>query len=152
LPAGDLTDLARARTAAAQRRHATPASRARRDLIVQNVPRERVRVFRAAGLTGGLPGLVYLRASAFVLGAADDAENPARQLADDLDIAVAVVDYRLAPEFPYPAGLADCFGALCWATGDQDANHSCASCDPRTLSVSQVRAVDDVGLTGPVAQ
>ena len=42
----------------------------------------------------------------------DDASCAA--IASDLDVAVASVDYRLAPEFPYPTPLEDCYCGLVW--------------------------------------
>ena len=58
------------------------------------------------------PCLLWLHGGGYVLGDADD--NRAKQLAYDLDITVASVDYRLAPEHPFPAGLEDAWNTLLW--------------------------------------
>lgn len=61
-----------------------------------------------------LPALVYMHGGGFVLGDANgDKELPAL-LAAELGAVVVSVDYRLAPEHPFPAALEDCYAALRW--------------------------------------
>lgn len=58
--------------------------------------------------------LLYLHGGGFVAGDVDTEITGAAMLARDLGIFVASVEYRLAPENPYPAGLDDCMAALSW--------------------------------------
>jgi acetyl esterase len=69
------------------------------------------RVYRPKGWDGG-PGLLYLHGGGFVLGSVTTEHAGAVQLALALGALVVSVDYRLAPEHPYPAGLEDCFAGL----------------------------------------
>jgi acetyl esterase len=71
-----------------------------------------VRVYRPRDTTGTRPGLLYLHGGGFCLGSLDTEHGGAVQLALALDAVVVSVDYRLAPEHPYPAGLDDCFAGL----------------------------------------
>jgi acetyl esterase len=73
-----------------------------------------VRVFRSRRATGAVPALLYIHGGGFVLGSVAGEQDNAATLALTLDIVVASVEYRLAPEHPYPAGLHDCFAALKW--------------------------------------
>ena len=52
--------------------------------------------------------VIYLHGGGWVLGAPDDFDTLAATLADRSGAAVLLVDYRLAPEHPFPAGLEDC--------------------------------------------
>lgn len=64
-------------------------------------------------------GLVlYLHGGGWVCGGLDDFDLLARQLAYGSGCAVLLVDYRLAPEHPFPAGLHDAEDALEWADGE----------------------------------
>jgi acetyl esterase/lipase len=72
----------------------------------------RVRLYRPRGGEGDLPGLLYLHGGGFCLGDIDLEHGLAVELCHTLGAVVASVDYRLAPEHPYPAGLEDCFAAL----------------------------------------
>jgi acetyl esterase len=71
-----------------------------------------VRVYRPRGVEGDLPGLLHIHGGGFVLGSAEIDHPQSVGLADQLQAVVATVDYRLAPEHPYPAGLDDCYAAL----------------------------------------
>lgn len=73
-----------------------------------------VRVYAPADRDGDLPGLLYLHGGGFVLGDLDTFDGSLRQLVDDLGIVIVSVDYRLAPEHPFPAPAEDCYAALAW--------------------------------------
>src|SRR5262245_39540657 len=72
-------------------------------------PRVAVRVITPVAASGSLPGLIYLHGGGYVTGSLDSATAVASRLADNLDAAVIAVDYRLAPEHPYPAALDDSY-------------------------------------------
>ena len=60
------------------------------------------------------PALLYLHGGGFVTGSVAVEHGAAAAMASILGIVVASVEYRLAPEHPFPAGLHDCYGALVW--------------------------------------
>jgi acetyl esterase len=62
----------------------------------------------------GLPVLLYLHGGGFVVGSIETCEGMCRQIAQQSGAAVIAIDYRLAPEHKFPAGLDDCFAALQW--------------------------------------
>jgi acetyl esterase len=64
---------------------------------------------------GNLLGvIVYYHGGGWLLGALEDFDLLARRLAHETDCAVALVDYRLAPEYRFPTAVEDCYAALCW--------------------------------------
>ena len=63
------------------------------------------------------PAVLYIHGGGFVTGAAWHAENKLREWVRQYDCVVVSVAYRLAPEFPFPAALNDCFTALQWLFG-----------------------------------
>lgn len=63
---------------------------------------------------GILPAVVFFHGGGFIGGSVDVVENPCKALAEKAGAVVVSVDYRLAPEHPYPAGLTDCFEAVTW--------------------------------------
>ncbi|HWI44255.1 MAG TPA: alpha/beta hydrolase [Nocardioides sp.] len=88
--------------------------------VVALSPLSSVRIHRPAGLAGPLPALLWIHGGGFVFGAARQDDQRCAQLADDLGIIVAAVDYRLAPEHPFPAALEDCHDALVWLAAHPD--------------------------------
>jgi acetyl esterase len=71
-----------------------------------------------AGLA--LPVLVYFVGGGWVLGSLAAADSVCRRLANATPCAVVSVEYRRAPESPFPAGLEDCYAALCWVAEHGD--------------------------------
>jgi acetyl esterase len=61
-----------------------------------------------------LPTLCFFHGGLWALGTLDSADGICRRLAQRADRVVVSVDYRLAPEHPFPAGLDDCVAAVKW--------------------------------------
>jgi acetyl esterase len=72
-----------------------------------------VRVYRPAG-EGPFGGLVFYHGGGWVIGDLDSHDPLCRQLSLQAGVVVVAVDYRLAPEHPYPAGTDDSWAALQW--------------------------------------
>jgi acetyl esterase len=72
------------------------------------------RVYRPSA-PGPLPTIVLLHGGGFVIGDLDTHDLTARTLANGCDAVVVSVDYRLAPEDPWPAGVEDAVAATRWA-------------------------------------
>jgi acetyl esterase len=64
--------------------------------------------------TGALPLLAYFHGGGWVVGDLDTHDALVERLAIDANCAVASVDYRLAPEHPFPAPCEDALDALLW--------------------------------------
>lgn len=73
-----------------------------------------IRIYRPSGAEGPVPVLLWMHPGGYVIGSIEMDHLTARQLAKDLGCAVVSVNYRLAPEHPYPAPLEDCYGVLQW--------------------------------------
>lgn len=74
------------------------------------------RLFRSKNAEHGLA--VYCHGGGWVCGTLDDYDILARNLVHYSDCAVLMVDYRLAPEFVFPAGLEDAEDAIIWAANE----------------------------------
>lgn len=62
-----------------------------------------------------LPVLVYFHGGGWVIGSVDGYDARCRLLADWAGCAIVSVDYRMAPEHPFPAAVDDAYAATCWA-------------------------------------
>nr|WP_237535458.1 alpha/beta hydrolase [Streptomyces sp. SID3343] len=61
-----------------------------------------------------LPVTVFFHGGGFVIGGLASHDALARRIARHVECLVIAVDYRLAPEFPYPAAVQDAFAAYRW--------------------------------------
>jgi acetyl esterase/lipase len=77
-----------------------------------------VRVYRGGAQTEPAPAVVYCHAGGFALGNLDTDHRQCVELARRGACTVVSVDYRLAPEDPYPAPLDDAVTALRWVAAD----------------------------------
>ena len=75
--------------------------------------------------------LVFFHGGGWVLGNLESHDNLCRSLANSSGHCVLSVDYRLAPEDPFPAGLEDALTATRWAYANADS----LGCDPDRLAV-----------------
>ena len=73
-----------------------------------------VRLFRPAGVPEPAPAMLWIHGGGYVIGTAQQDDALCRRFSRKLGIVVASVEYRLAPEHPYPASLEDCYSALTW--------------------------------------
>jgi acetyl esterase len=72
-----------------------------------------IRVY-ASGESGPFPVLVYFHGSGFVLNNLDTHDGICRSLTNSAGCLTVSVDYRLAPEHPFPAAVEDSFAATTW--------------------------------------
>lgn len=77
------------------------------------------------------PLTVYFHGGGFVIGDLDTHDEPCRILCHYAGVHVLSVEYRLAPEHPFPAGLEDAAAALAWA----QANAATLGADPLRVSI-----------------
>lgn len=71
-----------------------------------------VRIYRPAAAGDSAPCVMFLHGGGFVKGSLDSADSNAWGVADETGAVVISVEYRLAPDFPYPAALEDSYAAL----------------------------------------
>ena len=73
----------------------------------------RVRTYRPAG-EDPLPGYLFIHGGGWSQGTIDTAEVESGPVAEAVPVVVCSVEYRLAPEHPYPTPLEDCVAAYVW--------------------------------------
>jgi acetyl esterase/lipase len=85
---------------------------AARDVLLGTIPG---RLYTPEGLAEGSPLLIFFHGGGFVLGSIESHDNTCRFLAKHAEVRVLSVDYRLAPEHPFPAGVEDAVAAFDYA-------------------------------------
>ena len=76
-----------------------------------------VRIYKPEG-PGPFPMLVYLHGGGFVIGSIETHDPLCRLLTNAAGCITVSVDYRLAPEHRFPAGLNDAYAATAWASAN----------------------------------
>ena len=120
----------------------------------------RVRHYAPASAAGAAPAplTVYLHGGGFVIGDLDTHDEPARMLCHHARVHVLSVEYRLAPEHPFPAAVDDVGEAFAWA----NAHASSLGADPHCVAIAGdsaganlatvVSCMTSRDLSAPVAQ
>jgi acetyl esterase/lipase len=111
-----------ARTLPTLRRLTKLSARARRPdaQVVAVDDNVSVHVFRPATARPRMPALLWIHGGGMVLGDAGQDRAFCRRVADELGVVVVSVEYRLAPEHPFPTPLEDCYTALQWLASQPD--------------------------------
>jgi acetyl esterase len=104
-----------------------------------------VLIYTPESADADLPAVLYIHGGGFVVGDADSDMVLPAQLAAEVGALVVSVDYRLAPEHPFPAPVEDCFAALQWTAK----NAGTLRIDPARIAVGGVSA--GAGLAAAVA-
>ncbi|MFD3265267.1 alpha/beta hydrolase [Phenylobacterium ferrooxidans] len=73
------------------------------------------RLYVPAGAPAVTPLLVYYHGGGFAIGDLETHDGHCRRMAAYAGVRVLAIDYRLAPEHPFPAGHDDCLAATKWA-------------------------------------
>lgn len=91
-----------------------------------------VRIYRPDQNDALLPLIVFFHGGGWATNNLETHDELCRKLTTGLDAVVVSVDFRLAPEAPFPSGLEDCAAAVIWAS-----NHAPEwNADPKRLIVS----------------
>lgn len=90
-----------------------------------------IRVYSPQDHRGRHPALVYLHGGGFVLGSLESHDALCRFLAHRSGSVVIAVDYRLAPEHPFPAAVEDVCAAFRWIRDQAAAFHL----DPKRIAI-----------------
>ncbi len=94
-------------------------------------PDVRVLLYQPTSLPGPLPALLWLHGGGYIMGSADAEDLMVKSIVSAIGCATVSVDYRLAPETPYPGSVEDCYTALKWLS-----THAVElGIDPRRIAV-----------------
>jgi len=131
----DAANLSVQRREGEQRADLAPApDAALAEFSLHQVGEASVRLFRPIGGEEGFrhPALLHLHGGGYVKGTARGSDATNAALAAELACVVASVEYRLAPEHPYPAAVEDAYAALRWLHDEAAA----LSVDPARIAIS----------------
>ncbi len=80
----------------------------------EGAPEVLVRVYRPAGSSVALPGLFWIHGGGYVIGSMAMDDHLMQHIVETVGCMAVSVEYRLAPEYPFPAPVEDCYAALKW--------------------------------------
>ena len=78
----------------------------------------RLNIYRPGSSGVKLPCIYNIHGGGMITGSIDNNTTQLSRLSEVLGVVVVDVDYRLAPENPYPAGVNDCYDGLIWTFGN----------------------------------
>ncbi|MFT4629123.1 MAG: acetyl esterase/lipase [Arenicella sp.] len=119
----NLTDLAGARAmdqAISEQRLAAEPKRKSVNIATQLIYDEAMAIeveIQTYGIESTAPekaGILFIHGGGYIFGRAQDARVRLSEWCEELDVFIVCVEYRLAPETPFPGALNDCYAALKW--------------------------------------
>jgi acetyl esterase/lipase len=126
LPPFDLSDVPALRAAMAGARTREPLRDPRletEEVVVpgrDGQPDVRVRTYTPVDRARPLPAMLFLHSGGFVLGGLETDEARCARYCAEAGYLIVAVEYRLAPEHPFPAAFDDCLAALYWMWDNAD--------------------------------
>ena len=73
-----------------------------------------LRLYQPQSASVPAPGLIYIHGGGMIMGNLESQDEVLKITASELGIPIASIDYRKAPEHPYPAAPEDCYAGVCW--------------------------------------
>jgi acetyl esterase len=112
------------------------------------------RLYKPRG-TSTPPLTVFYHGGGFVAGSLDTHDGVCREMAAHAKTAVLSVDYHLAPEYPFPAGIEDAYHALVWASSngaalEVDVTRIAVAGDSAGATIALITAIRARDERGPV--
>ncbi|QLC90771.1 alpha/beta hydrolase [Priestia megaterium] len=95
-----------------------------------------LRIYRPKSINESLPVLLWIHGGGYILGSIDDDDDTCMRFVKEANCVVISVDYRLAPEHPYPAPIEDCYAALKWIADNAEP----LNIDPNRIGVAGASA------------
>lgn len=102
-------------------------------------------IFSPSGKPQNAPGLLYIHGGGFIMCSAKMFSADCERMVENVGCVIVSVDYRLAPENPFPAALDDCYAALRWMFASAQE----LGVDPTRIAIGGESA--GAGLTAAVA-
>ncbi len=95
------------------------------DVVDRSAPSDgtsavRIRLYVPRGRAKPAAGVIYFHGGAFVLGDLETEHPRCLEMAKETKAVVVAADYRLAPEYPFPAAITDCYAVYLWAIAEAD--------------------------------
>ena len=103
-----------------------------RNLLTSDGQDMAIRIYRPKGMVAESPVMVFFHGGGWVVGNINSHDGQCRGLANSSGVTVIAVDYRKAPEYPFPTPPEDCYSAVCQIVDSSEE----LSIDPNRLAVA----------------
>ena len=84
----------------------------------EDTPSVGVRIYRPKAVFGVLPGIFFIHGGGMIMGSVEGDNLKATELCEAIQAVVVSVEYRLAPEHPFPAALDDSYSVSKWVVNN----------------------------------
>jgi len=121
-----------------------PAPKTPTDILVENIfipgqddrTKIRLRIYKPKSMPAPIPVLLWLHGGGYIIGNPEMDDHACAQYVREAGILVVSVDYRYAPQHPFPAGLEDAYATLKWL----DSHAQDIGIDPKRIAIGGASA------------